>query len=391
MTSNTPLPVLAALAQLWLEISPAEQSQAWQQSQRYSTSSSRWNAYLNQICLSAVLPWIGEECGSQAAPWPAPAALPSFWEVISGSAIAVDRTRFVLIPTETIDLSELRVPQEWVDIPEWAADYYLAVQIIPDEGLVRVWGYTTHQQLKASGSYDPGDRTYCLDEDNVIQDLSILWVARQLCPEEPTRGVLPSLPTLPLAQAESLLQRLGNPSVVTPRLAVPFELWAALLAHGGWRQRLYEQRQGLLEQWTILQWLRAGVSGVAQQIGWSRVDFQPSLVGARGSEQTSATSALSRQLVIAGQSYELRVFPQGNPKEKIWRFELQSSSLDAPIPGGFKLRLLTEDLQAFENNEDVATTPVERLYILVALEPGDSLVWETEPIPENYDREILRF
>jgi len=26
------------------------------------------------------------------------------------------------------------VPQEWVDIPEWAADYYLAVQVNPDSG-----------------------------------------------------------------------------------------------------------------------------------------------------------------------------------------------------------------------------------------------------------------
>ena len=35
----------------------------------------------------------------------------------------------MLIPSEAIDDSELEVPQEWVDIPSWAADYYLAVQI----------------------------------------------------------------------------------------------------------------------------------------------------------------------------------------------------------------------------------------------------------------------
>jgi len=26
--------------------------------------------------------------------------------------------------------------------------------------------------------------TYCLDEDDLIEDLNILWVARQLCPQE---------------------------------------------------------------------------------------------------------------------------------------------------------------------------------------------------------------
>lgn len=367
---------------LWLEL-PTTQTQ-WQQNQ-FSTPNSRWNAYLNRICLDAILPWL-REYAPQGLVWPNSTALPSVWEVVNGTAIVMDTTRLVLIPSETIDLS-LRVPQEWVDIPDWAADYYLAVQVNPDQRWLRIWGYTTHQQLKASGSYDPGDRTYCLEEDGLIQDLNVLWVARQLCPEEPTREAIAPLPTLQLAPAENLLQRLGNPTISTPRLAVPFELWGALLQHGGWRQRLYEQRQGL-PQWSILQWLQTGVSDLAEQIGWQRVD-QSSLVGARGGK-TTAAPVLSRQLRIAGQLYELQILPQGNLEERIWRFEL-STSLGTSIPSGFKLRLLTEDLQPFENNEDVATTAVERLYIQVALEPGEGLVWEIEPIPENYNREIWHF
>jgi hypothetical protein len=34
---------------------------------------------------------------------------------------------------------------------------------------------------------------------------------------------------------------------------------------------------------------------------------------------------------------------------------------------------------------------VEQLYIEVALEPGEGIVWEIEPLPDNYDREILKF
>lgn len=367
---------------LWLEL-PTTQTQ-WQH--QFSTPSSRWNAYLNRICLNTVLPWLKEEYAPQALAWPNFVALPSFWELVNGTAIVMGTTRLVLIPSETIDLS-LRVPQEWVDIPGWAADYYLAVQVNPDQGWLRIWGYTTHQQLQASGSYEPSDHTYCLEGDGLIQDLNVLWVARQLCPEEPTRAAISPLPALPLMQAENLLQRLGNPAISTPRLAVPFELWGALLQHGGWRQRLYEQRQGLL-QGSILQWLQTGVSDFAQQIGWQRVD-QPSLVGARGVEQTTA-SFLSRQLRIAGQLYELQILPQGNPAERIWRFDL-STYLGTSIPSGFKLRLLTEDLQPFENNQRIATTAVDRLHINVALEPGEGLVWEIEPIPENYDQEILHF
>ena len=382
MTKDLTLFAFAEPGQLCLE-SPSP-AQAWQQSQRFSAPSCRWNAYLNQFCQGAFLPWLREEY-AQAKVWPNSTASPSFWEVVNGSAINLDDTRLILVPSETIDLSELRVPQEWIDIPSWAGDYYLAAQVEPDSGWVRIWGIATHQQLKTRGSYDASDRTYCLDGDDLIKDINVLWVARQLCPDEQTRAAIAPIPTLTTAQAENLISRLGSSDIVTPRLAVPFELWGALLEHGGWRQRLYQQRLGVVDQWSILQWLRSGVSEVAQQLGWEQVGFQPSLAGARG----TAPDVLSRQLTIAGIACELRIIPNDLEK-RIWRFELQTSS-DEGIPKGVKLRLLTEDLQTFENNEAVAKTTVNRLYIEVALEAGEGLVWEIDPVPENYDREILRF
>lgn len=391
MTEDSTFFAFADPTQVYLEVSPPSQVQAWQQSQRFSTPSRRWNAYLNQLCLDAILSWLREEY-PQATIWPNSAALPGFWEVVNASAITLDTTRFILVPSETIDLSELRVPQEWIDIPRWAGDYYLAAQVEPDEGWVRIWGFATHQQLKTRGSYDASDRTYSLDEDDLIKDINVLWVARQLCPYEPTREGVAPLPALTVTQAENLISRLGNPDVVTPRLAVPIDLWGALLEHGGWRQRLYQRRLGLPEQWSILQWLQSGVSEVAQQLGWGRVEFQPSWAGAKGWEQTAApNSVLSRQLMIAGQQYDLSIIPQGAPEKRIWRFELRNSSLSERIPKGLKLRLLTEDLLPFENNEAAATKTVDQLYIEVALEPGEALVWEVDPVPENYDREILRF
>lgn len=377
--------------QIWLELSEEQQTQAWENSQCFSLPSSRWNAYLNQLCLSAVLPFLQEEYTPLAKVWPNDAALSSFWEVVNGTAIVADGTRFVLIPSEAIDLDELRVPQEWVDIPSWVADYYLAVQVNLDDRCVVVWGYATHEQLKEKGSYDGSERTYSLAANDLISDLNVLWVARQLCPEETTRAEeVTSLAILPQAQAENLIQRLGNPAIIEPRLAVPFQLWGALLEHGGTRQQLYYRRMGLPEQQSILDWLRNGVSEIAQKFDWRRIELQPGLAGARGEELTDGEVILSRQLQIAGQQYELKVFPR-NKEQRTWRFQLQSSATGGVIPGGFKLRLLTEDLQPFEGNEDVAITAQEQLYIDVSLAPGEGLVWEIEPFPENCDREILRF
>ncbi|MDZ7962606.1 MAG: DUF1822 family protein [Aulosira sp. DedQUE10] len=387
MTFNSP-PSLAIPEQLTLEISPTSQMQ---ELPSFSTSGGRWRAYLNQLCLDAFLSWLQEEQVFGARVWTQIAALPSFWEFTNGTAIACDGMRLVLIPTTAIDIAELRVPQEWVDIPNWVADYYISVRVNPNAGWMTICGYITHRQLKTKGVYDASDRAYCLDENDLIKDINGLWITRQLCPEEVLRESVAPLPHLPIAQAESLLARLSNTAVIFPRLAIPFQLWGALLEHGGWRQRLYERRQGLSEQWAIQQWLQAGVSHLAQQLGWEMSSLQLAPRGVRSRETAESQVFLSRQLMLADHPYELRVLSRGNLADNVWRFELRNANADEMIPVGFKLRLLTEDLQPFANNEDTAKEAIAQLYVDVMLEPGEALVWEVEPTPDGYDREILRF
>ncbi|WP_414551985.1 DUF1822 family protein [Anabaena sp. CCY 0017] len=357
----------------------------------YSTSGAYQRAWLNQICLTTFLAWLQTEITPNARVHPNTTTLPNFWELVNGTAMSFDNSRLVLIPTLAMDVDELRVPQEWVDIPEWVADYYLAVQVNPDEKWVRIVGYTTHHQLKTLGVYDAGDRTYSLESDHLIPDLNVLWVTRQLHPEETRRATVAPLPPLPQTQADNLLARLSNADIKFPRLEVPFPLWGALITHGGWRQRLYELRQGVTQPASIGQWFQDGVSNFAQQLGWEIQQFTALPSGMRSRESQTSIFGLSRQILVADDTYELRVFPKGNPEEQIWRFELRNAKLKNMIPLGLQLRLLTEDLQPFPNNEDTATTPVEELYVEVMLEPGEGLVWEVTPLPTEYEREILRF
>ncbi|MBD2449120.1 DUF1822 family protein [Nostoc sp. FACHB-152] len=238
--------------QLWLEISSRLSAEAWEQSQHFSDTSSVWRGYLNQICYQVFFPWIQEEYAPNAAIWLTTSALPSVWEFVNGTVIVMGTKRLILLPTEIIDEDELRVPQEWVDIPSWVGDYYLAVQVNLHEKSLIIWGYTTHQQLKHEGRYDPRDRSYSLDGDDIFRDMRVLWVAQQLCSDEVTREVVASLPSLPMAQAENLIQRLASPNVVFPRLAVPFSLWGALLENENWRSRLYHQRLSALPSIPVL-------------------------------------------------------------------------------------------------------------------------------------------
>ncbi|MBW4636553.1 MAG: DUF1822 family protein [Iphinoe sp. HA4291-MV1] len=235
---------------LWLNISSADKKKAWEQAQSYSNTLARYNAYLNHLSLYIFLNWLTEWLTSESVPkpeiFPSADGLPSIWEVVNGAAMTLGERRIVLIPSETIDLEELCVPQEWVDIPSFAGDYYLAVQVNleadEDECFLRVLGFTTHRLLKNFGRYNANERTYVLAAENLTANLSVMLMILGL----PVQEEIPELPTLSEAEAQKLLQLLGDSSLYFPRLRVdvPFEQWAALLDNDEWRTQLYHRRIG---------------------------------------------------------------------------------------------------------------------------------------------------
>ena len=379
-------------AQLVLEIPETTLTEAWNQSQNAANPTSRWNAYLNQVARRVFLSWLRTEEDAAAQDSFSKTTRANIWEVVNGTAITLgDKSKLVLIPSEAEDLSELRIPQEWVDIPAWAADYYLAVQVNVDAGYVRVWGYSTHKQLKSEATFSHSDRTYSLGEDDLVTDLDVFWVARELCPDEVTKAAIAPIEAISPVQAENLIQRLGDKTQLLPRLAVPFSMWGALIQNSDWCQSLANQRRGMASKISVVQWLQTGITNLSEGLGWRQIEFQPSLVGARSAAVAGDTATgIAKQLTISNQPYELKILPVvGEVGE--WRFELRSLALGGMIPTGFKLRLLTETREAFPGNETVATEPVEQLAIEVGLDAGEALIWQIEPTPEGYQEEVLSF
>ena len=172
-----------------MQIPQDRQAAIWQQSRSFPTNWGRWNAYLNHLCLETCLDWLKAE----RLPSAKAETEPSLWEMVNGAIVTVDKIRIALIPTEAVDRSQIEVAQEWVDVPSWAADYYLAVQIAPNSQELAIYGYTTHQQLKTQGTYDPQDRTYCLDVEDLIPDLNALWLSYPRYTTSQTRAPLDSL------------------------------------------------------------------------------------------------------------------------------------------------------------------------------------------------------
>jgi hypothetical protein len=228
---------------LWLEISDQAQEKAWRLSKQkpYSHPNASWNAYLNNLCMYIFLTWLKEDPDLREPinVWLNDEQLASVWEVVNGTMVSIGDTKLVLIPSEKSNFTELRIPQEWVDIPNWAGNYYLAVELNLEERWFGVSGYATHQQIRKQAKYDSLDQTYSLDVEDLITDLNVMWVAREVFPVD-------KLEIEPLSisstQVEKLLEELSKFTFYSPRLDVPFEMWGALLAVDEYRQDLYQRR-----------------------------------------------------------------------------------------------------------------------------------------------------
>ena len=380
---------------LYLELPQQQQREVDERSSAYSNPVARRNAYMNDLCSGAFLNWLNSEPDLQPetiTAWPNQPALPSIWEVVNGTALQVGQMRIVLIPSEANTIDEFCVPCEWVDIPAWAATYYLAVQMnLEDEPeWMRIWGFATHQQLKA-GDNDRVRRTYTLPRQNLTENLNVLWVAQDL--GLATQANVAPLPSLSSQRAEQLIAQLGRATPYSPRLEVPFETWGAILENDHWRQRLYEQRQQpvvspILSTQPIAQatvqpianlrwWLGQAVAAV--ESGWQTVEMLLApleLSPVRGQVnveeetslnaiaaairllQTSSSEAIHRQAagvlgeIGAGHPEAIaalvELLQQTEDEDTRWQAALSLGKLDPhhPLGGVRKARILNLDVQS---------------------------------------------
>jgi Protein of unknown function (DUF1822) len=393
-------------AEWWLEISPTVQATAWQQSQRSATPRSQWNAYLNRVCLNAVLSWLQTE--SAEVEVESSAALEAGWDVVNGTVIKIGTKRCVVLPSEAIDRSGLEVPQEWVDIPSWAADYYLAVQVTLahpanpslETQWLRVWGYTTHQDLKTIAEYDPVDRTYNLEARSLTLDLNAFWVTLQFCPAAQTQAAIAPLPELTMAQAQNLLQRLGNRAIAFPRLAVPFTLWGALLEHKSWHQELYQRRiqsdqpalvRGIAH---LSQWLRRQVEASWQALEVLAEGNEGAALSFRSTSEARESDITQGKLIeLSGgesgsQTVVLRLGLNAETVEQIKIVvQLHPSRSNVFLPVNLTLSLLSDTgviLQSVTTSEQDNYIQLRRFRCPVGTAFSLQVLWEGSSVVEDF-------
>lgn len=254
--------------QICLAIPKESQTEIWDKLQGYSYPAARWTAYLNRLSLEYIIPYFKQEYDCEIALAPTPKKPDSVWEFVTGFALTIDGKRVIVIPDET-DSDEFSIPYEWVDIPEWAGEYYLAVQIRPDSGWLRVFGFATHQQIKQKAEYDRIMRTYTLPQEQIIDDIEVLLTSLAIAANQKVE--VPALTAIAPPQQNEYLAKLNQPKLYSPRLDLSPEHWATFLSDDDLRENLWHSRMPVPVKSPLQEAIQRGVISLSNLLEKSKI------------------------------------------------------------------------------------------------------------------------
>ncbi len=220
-----------------LEILPEVKDQGLKKYETYPHTAEGWQYLLNYLTANTLRSWFSTELGGNPIISPA-----TSWQFTNGIAIELQGIRYVIIPDESIDQASLNVPREWLEIENWAGDFYLAATVDLDHNIVELWGFTDFNTVK-SAPIDFQDHNYQVDRDQINCNPNLLLTQRHFNLPVGTKLVNP-IASIDPERAKNLTDRLGSPAVILPRLALPFANWLALCHHPKALKNLSLLRQG---------------------------------------------------------------------------------------------------------------------------------------------------
>ncbi|NET60525.1 MAG: DUF1822 family protein, partial [Symploca sp. SIO2E6] len=134
------------------EIVPLESeyyTQAIAISDRVLEPDRQWQAYLNVLALRSFTEWLAERAGEMkvnevvcSALHPESTPIP---EVVAN--LQVDEFQVCLIATESLIDNLVRIPKEAIELPEFAAHFYVIMEVIEEEQQASIRGFLRYKQL----------------------------------------------------------------------------------------------------------------------------------------------------------------------------------------------------------------------------------------------------
>ncbi|MBD2207428.1 DUF1822 family protein [Calothrix sp. FACHB-1219] len=229
----------------WLAFSQEDEQDILSSVAGYAYEAARWNAFLNRLCLNAFRSWLEEylELPEKISLLPSEKDCDRLWEFLNGSSLQLGNNRITVIPTEDSIVEEFCIQQEWVDIPGWEADYYVLIQVNPEERWLRILGYANYHTIKEKAEYNKITRIYSLSRNQLTIDLNVMLIEKAILPEKKLNQVNISLPKISAQQARELIRKIDIPLWYSPRLDFDFGDWAGILVEPNFRNQLYRQIQ----------------------------------------------------------------------------------------------------------------------------------------------------
>jgi Protein of unknown function (DUF1822) len=231
---NATIELLARIypRQIWLELSQLEE-----QSHEYNLS----QADLDRLCMAPIKAWLDRSIELNVTDiFPCTLAgkdnLKFISQLVNGFNLQLGRTKLVFIASDAIDLAEFAVPQEWVDLPNWAAHYYIPVRVDLTHSCLQLWGFISHQDLKQRAQFDRVFRNYHIAAEDTTEELDLLIAACQLQADPAaslTQMQLAPLERLTTTELDRSIEQLRAPQQLrrSPRLHLDFSHWSNILNH----------------------------------------------------------------------------------------------------------------------------------------------------------------
>jgi Protein of unknown function (DUF1822) len=196
----------------------------------------------NNSLQAAVQRHLKENLGLDASmAYPSNVKSPQADALVNGFALTVEGVRIVFVANENQDMSSFELLQEWVDLSNWVADYYVPIQIDADNCNLHLWGFVTHHQIKETGEFDRVFRTYTINSQNLNDDLDTLWLRCELQAQGKMlanrAATLPIPQLLPHTAQEIINLLLQHKSIFSPRLEFSIEQWGGILNQPEWLEK----------------------------------------------------------------------------------------------------------------------------------------------------------
>lgn len=300
---------------------------------------------LNQICETVVLPFFLEY-------FPNAMGLDQqqeLWQLgLNGMGIESDGIRVICLPSAAWDLDGVQVPQVWIDSPVLAADYFVPVQVDLEEGMLRLWGVTSHKTLKEKGQFIPRNQTYTLERDQLTETLNMLWLQQKYFPTTQLRGAVAALtaPNLDeLTQAWDLLREVSLPFAAR---CMGFNTWASILENVQWRQHaiaLSQQQPPVPQAIQLSQWLNHQF-----EQGWQAINelIAPQLVGAFMDTQIKRAKLIDLGVELAGCQVSLMMTISATESGINLQASVYPTGERLTLPSNLHLKILTDSGEVFK-------------------------------------------